>query len=67
LWQRIADQQETFADEQVERYWQLVGTLNGRPPFTPHSPRWPITALRAKAGRGYWLVRCCAAMKSRYQ
>ncbi len=46
---RIAGQLETFADEQVERYWQLAGILNGRPPFTPTVPayRWLITALRA--------------------
>jgi DNA-binding transcriptional MerR regulator len=49
--ERIADQLETFTDEQVERYWQLVGILNGRPPFTPTVPayRWLITALRAEA------------------
>lgn len=46
---RLAGQLETFADEKVERYWQLVGILNARPPFTPTVPayRWLITALRA--------------------
>jgi DNA-binding transcriptional MerR regulator len=49
--ERIADQLETFTDERVERYWQLVGILNARPPFTPTVPayRWLITALRAEA------------------
>jgi DNA-binding transcriptional MerR regulator len=48
---RIADRLETFADDQAERYWQLVGVLNGRPPFAPTVPayRWLITALRADA------------------
>ena len=47
--ERIADQLETFTDEAVERYWQLTGILNARPPFTPTVPayRWLITALRA--------------------
>jgi DNA-binding transcriptional MerR regulator len=47
--ERIADQLDTFTDEGVERYWQLVGILNGRPPFSPTVPayRWLITALRA--------------------
>lgn len=40
---------ETFTDERVERYWQLIGVLNGRPPFPPRVPsfRWLIAALRA--------------------
>ena len=33
--ERLLAQLETFTDERVERYWQLIGTLNGRPPFTP--------------------------------
>lgn len=47
--ERLLAQLETFTDERVERYWQLIGTLNGRPPFTPMVPafRWLITALRA--------------------
>jgi hypothetical protein len=42
-------QGETFTDERVERYWQLIGILNGRPPFTPRVPafRWLLSALRA--------------------
>jgi hypothetical protein len=48
---RIRRELETFADERVERYWQLVGTLNGRPPFTRTVPafRWLIASLRAHA------------------
>jgi DNA-binding transcriptional MerR regulator len=47
--QHLVAQGETFADERVERYWQLLGILNGRPPFTPMVPafRWLIAALRA--------------------
>ena len=47
--ERLAAQLETFTDERVERYWQLVGVLNGRPPLTPMVPvfRWLIAALRA--------------------
>lgn len=46
---RLAAQLETFTDERVERYWQLAGVLNGRPPLTPMTPvyRWLISALRA--------------------
>jgi len=44
---RLRGQLETFTDERVERYWQLVGILNGRPPFAPAAPafRWLIAAL----------------------
>ena len=47
--ERLAAHGETFADERVERYWQLIGVLNGRPPFKPMVPafRWLIAALRA--------------------
>jgi DNA-binding transcriptional MerR regulator len=47
--ERLLAQLETFTDERVERYWQLVGILNGRPPFTPMAPafRWLIAALRS--------------------
>jgi DNA-binding transcriptional MerR regulator len=47
--ERLRAQMETFTDERVERYWQLVGILNGRPPFAPRVPgfRWLIAALRA--------------------
>ena len=46
---RLLAQGETFTDERVERYWQLIGVLNGRPPFAPRVPsfRWLIAALRA--------------------
>ncbi|AXK34139.1 MerR family transcriptional regulator [Streptomyces armeniacus] len=45
---RLADQVETFTDRRVERYWQLLGVLNGRPPFPPAVPafEWFIAALR---------------------
>lgn len=45
----VLAQGETFTDERVERYWQLIGILNGRPPFTPRVPafRWLLSALRA--------------------
>ncbi|MGH3245383.1 MAG: MerR family transcriptional regulator [Trebonia sp.] len=47
--ERLLAQLVTFTDERVERYWLLVGILNGRPPFTPMVPafRWLIAALRA--------------------
>ena len=47
--EQLLVQGETFTDERVERYWQLIGILNGRPPFTPMVPafRWLIAALRA--------------------
>ena len=47
--ERLLAQLETFTDERVERYWQLIGILNDRPPFTPMTPafRWLIAALRA--------------------
>jgi hypothetical protein len=40
---------ETFTDRRVERYWQLVGQLNGREPFRPAVPafEWLIAALRS--------------------
>jgi DNA-binding transcriptional MerR regulator len=46
---RLRDQLQTFTDERVERYWQLVGVLNDRPPFTPTAPafRWLIAALQS--------------------
>ena len=48
--ERLRGQLETFADERVERYWQLVGILNGRPPFPPTVPayQWVIAALSAQ-------------------
>jgi DNA-binding transcriptional MerR regulator len=49
--ERLRGQLETFADERVERYWQLVGILNGRPPFAPTVPafQWVIAALGAQS------------------
>jgi DNA-binding transcriptional MerR regulator len=40
---------EVFTDARVERYWQLMGIMNGWTPFTPHVPafEWMIAALRA--------------------
>lgn len=48
---RIADELETFTDRRVERYWQLIGLVNGRPPFDSGTPafEWLIAALRAHA------------------
>lgn len=45
---RLADELETFTDRRVERYWQLIGVLNDRPPFPPRVPifEWFIAALR---------------------
>ena len=47
--ERLATHGETFTDERAERYWQLLGILNGRPPFRAMVPsfRWLIAALRA--------------------
>lgn len=47
----LADTVETFTDRRVERYWQLLGVLNGWPPFEPRVPNfeWLIAALRAHA------------------
>lgn len=48
---RLADQLTTFTDRRVERYWQLLGILNGWPPRPPQVPafEWLIAALRAHA------------------
>jgi DNA-binding transcriptional MerR regulator len=45
----IADVLDTFADRRVERYWQLLGVLNGWPqrPATVPAFEWVIAALRA--------------------
>ncbi len=47
----LADRLATFTDQRVERYWQLLAVLNGRPPVPPQVPAfaWLITALRAHA------------------
>jgi hypothetical protein len=46
---RLAGLIETFTDRRVERYWQLMGVLNDRPPFAPSAPafEWFVSALRA--------------------
>ncbi|HEY0700233.1 MAG TPA: MerR family transcriptional regulator [Micromonospora sp.] len=46
---RLADRMEAFTDRRVERYWQLMGVLNGNPPFPSAVPafEWVIAALRA--------------------
>lgn len=45
----IADRIAMFNDRRVERYWQLMGILNGTPPFPAQSPiyDWFVQALRA--------------------
>jgi DNA-binding transcriptional MerR regulator len=48
---RLREQLETFTDARVERYWQLMGILNGRPPFPSVVPAmdWLRRALQAQA------------------
>ncbi|MFC3965224.1 helix-turn-helix domain-containing protein [Nocardia jiangsuensis] len=48
---RLADSMATFTDRRVERYWQLLGVLNGWPAREPQVPAWEwfIEALRAGA------------------
>ncbi|MCM0677444.1 MerR family transcriptional regulator [Micromonospora phytophila] len=45
----LAERIATFTDRRVERYWQLIGVLNGQPPFPPTVPavEWLVAALRA--------------------
>ncbi|MER6047186.1 MerR family transcriptional regulator [Streptomyces sp. NPDC001793] len=45
----LAGQLATFTDRRVERYWQLLAVLNGRPPVPSHVPafEWLIAALRS--------------------
>ena len=45
----LADRLATFTDRRVERYWQLLGALNGWPERAPSVPafEWLIAALRA--------------------
>ncbi|HEX3261250.1 MAG TPA: MerR family transcriptional regulator [Pseudonocardia sp.] len=47
----LADRLATFTDRRVERYWQLLGVLNGWPQRAPSVPafEWLIAALRAGA------------------
>lgn len=44
----LGDQLETFTDDRVERYWQLMGVLNDRPAVPSMVPafEWLIAALR---------------------
>lgn len=44
----LADRLATFSDRRVERYWQLLGVLNGWPQRPPTVPafEWLIAALR---------------------
>lgn len=46
--ERLADTLATFTSRKVERYWELLGVLNGWPPFKPMVPpfEWVIAALR---------------------
>jgi DNA-binding transcriptional MerR regulator len=45
----LAERLATFTDRRVERYWQLLGVLNGWPQRAPSVPafEWLIAALRA--------------------
>lgn len=45
----LADKLATFSDRRVERYWQLLGIINGWPAREPMVPpfEWLIAALRA--------------------
>lgn len=47
----MADQMVTFTDARVERYWSLLGVLNGWPPRPAMVPaaEWVIAGLRAHA------------------
>ncbi|MGI8803418.1 MAG: MerR family transcriptional regulator [Solirubrobacteraceae bacterium] len=47
----LAETIETFADARAERYWQLLGTINGWPSRPSSSPAWGwlLGALRAGA------------------
>ncbi|GIH77363.1 MerR family transcriptional regulator [Planobispora longispora] len=46
---RLAEEIETFTDRRVERYWQLMGILNGCAPFPSAAAafEWFAAALRA--------------------
>ena len=45
----LLEQLEAGTDARAERYWQLLGIINGWPPFQTHVPafEWMIAALRA--------------------
>jgi DNA-binding transcriptional MerR regulator len=47
----LADRIAAFTDARVERYWQLIGVLNGREPFAPAVAafEWLVAALRAQS------------------
>ncbi|HVC41057.1 MAG TPA: MerR family transcriptional regulator [Candidatus Saccharimonadales bacterium] len=44
----LADRLETFSDRRVERYWQLIGIINGRPAQASIVPayEWLVAGLR---------------------
>jgi DNA-binding transcriptional MerR regulator len=46
---QLLGQLEAGTDARAERYWQLLGIINGWPPFPAHVPafEWTIAALRA--------------------
>jgi DNA-binding transcriptional MerR regulator len=46
----LLKQLETFNDVRIERYWQLMAALHGRPAFPAVAPAcaWTIAALRAR-------------------
>jgi DNA-binding transcriptional MerR regulator len=43
---------QAYTDARAERYWQLLGVINGWPPFPARVPafQWVIAALRAAGG-----------------
>jgi hypothetical protein len=45
----LAGHLAAFTDARVDRYWQLVGVINGWPPVPEHAPAflWMIDALRS--------------------
>jgi DNA-binding transcriptional MerR regulator len=45
----LRERLEKYTDARVERYWQLLGVINGRAPFPPAVPAftWVVEALRA--------------------
>jgi DNA-binding transcriptional MerR regulator len=48
--EELLRQLETFSDVRVERYWRLIGVINGWPEFPSATPayEWLIAALRAQ-------------------
>lgn len=48
---RLAELLQTFADRRVERYWELLGIINGWPPRPSSVPAWEwlVAGLRASA------------------